>query len=115
MHFDWLFRYVGIANRTTIADGNTWNHEHIALLGRTLTSPERDGHRVARHLADYILVWTGGGGDDLAKSPHLIRIANSVYRGLCSEPTCREFGYYVSTMVFLGNLYENGVYLRLVP
>lgn len=86
----------GIANRTTIADGNTWNHEHIALLGKTLTSSEKDGHRVARHLADYILVWTGGGGDDLAKSPHLIRIANSVYRGLCSEPTCREFGYYVS-------------------
>jgi hypothetical protein len=24
--------------RTSIADGNTWNHEHIATLGRTLTS-----------------------------------------------------------------------------
>lgn len=53
----------GIGNRTTIADGNTWNHEHIALLGRTLTMPEKEGHRVARHLADYILVWAGGGGD----------------------------------------------------
>lgn len=92
--WDYGYQITGIANRTTIADGNTWNHEHIALLGKTLTSSERDGHRVARHLADYILVWTGGGGDDLAKSPHLIRIANSVYRGLCSEPTCREFGYY---------------------
>lgn len=92
--WDYGYQITGIANRTTIADGNTWNHEHIALLGKTLTSPERDGHRVARHLADYILVWAGGGGDDLAKSPHLIRIANSVYRGLCSEPTCREFGYY---------------------
>jgi len=93
--WDYGYQITGIANRTTIADGNTWNHEHIALLGKTLTSSERDGHRVARHLADYILVWAGGGGDDLAKSPHLIRIANSVYRGLCSEPTCREFGYYV--------------------
>lgn len=92
--WDYGYQITGIANRTTIADGNTWNHEHIALLGRTLTSSEKDGHRVARHLADYILVWAGGGGDDLAKSPHLIRIANSVYRGLCSEPTCREFGYY---------------------
>lgn len=62
-----------------------------------MTAPEKEGHRIARHLADYVLVWAGGGGDDLAKSPHLIRIANSVYRGLCSEPTCREFGYYVSS------------------
>lgn len=101
MCFFFVLWPAGIANRTTIADGNTWNHEHIALLGKTLTSSERDGHRVARHLADYILVWTGGGGDDLAKSPHLIRIANSVYRGLCSEPTCREFGYYVSIIIAL--------------
>ena len=92
--WDYGYQITGIANRTTIADGNTWNHEHIAFLGRTLTSPEKEAHRVARHLADYMLVWAGGGGDDLAKSPHLRRIANSVYRGLCSEPTCRDFGFY---------------------
>lgn len=84
----------GIANRTTIADGNTWNHEHIALLGRILTAPEKESHRIARHLADYVLVWAGGGGDDIAKSPHLRRIANSVYRGLCAEPLCSDFGFY---------------------
>lgn len=89
--WDYGYQITGIANRTTIADGNTWNHEHIALLGRILTGPEKDAHRIARHLADYVLVWAGGGGDDLAKSPHLKRIANSVYRGLCSEPTCRSF------------------------
>lgn len=92
--WDYGYQITGIGNRTTIADGNTWNHEHIALLGRTLTAPEKEAHRIARHLADYLLVWAGGGGDDLAKSPHLRRIANSVYRGLCSEPTCREFGFY---------------------
>jgi hypothetical protein len=74
---------------------NTWNHEHIALLGRILTSPEKEGHRIARHLADYVLIWAGGGGDDLAKSPHLVRIANSVYRFMCTEPTCRSFGMMV--------------------
>jgi dolichyl-diphosphooligosaccharide--protein glycosyltransferase len=93
--WDYGYQITGIANRTTIADGNTWNHEHIALLGRILTSPEKDGHRIARHLADYVLIWAGGGGDDLAKSPHLIRIANSVYRGMCKEPTCRTFGMMV--------------------
>jgi len=40
-----------------------------------------------------VLVWAGGGGDDLAKSPHLARIANSVYRHHCpNDPTCRSFG-----------------------
>jgi dolichyl-diphosphooligosaccharide--protein glycosyltransferase len=38
-------------------------------------------HRVARHLADYVFVWTGGGGDDLAKSPHMAKIANSIFPG----------------------------------
>ena len=65
--WDYGYQITGIANRTTIADGNTWNHEHIALLGRTLTAPEKEGHRAARHLADYVLIWAGGGGDDLAK------------------------------------------------
>ena len=92
--WDYGYQITGIGNRTTIADGNTWNHEHIALLGRTLTSSEKDGHRIARHLADYVLVWAGGGGDDLAKSPHLARIANSVYRDHCpNDPTCRSFGF----------------------
>jgi len=92
--WDYGYQITSIANRTTIADGNTWNHEHIALLGRVLTSHEKEGHRIARHLADYALVWAGGGGDDLAKSPHLARIANSVYRSMCpGDPTCSHFGY----------------------
>lgn len=92
--WDYGYQITAIGNRTTIADGNTWNHEHIALLGRTLTSPEKDAHRIARHLADYVLVWAGGGGDDLAKSPHLRRIGNSIYRHMCpGDPTCRSFGF----------------------
>merc|ERR1712032_1149332 len=39
--WDYGYQITGIANRTSIADGNTWNHEHIATLGRTLTSPEK--------------------------------------------------------------------------
>jgi len=92
--WDYGYQIAGVANRTTIADGNTWNHEHIATLGRALTSPEKEAHRMIRHLADYVLVWTGGGGDDLAKAPHMARIGNSVYHDICpGDPTCREYGF----------------------
>ena len=91
--WDYGYQIAGIAKRTSIADGNTWNHEHIATLGRILTAPEEEAHSLARHLADYVLVWAGGGGDDLAKSPHLARIGNSVFPGHCSDPTCSQFGF----------------------
>jgi dolichyl-diphosphooligosaccharide--protein glycosyltransferase len=81
--WDYGYQINGVANRTSIADGNTWNHEHIALLGRVLISPEREAHKIARHLADYVLVWStrwaGMMGDDLAKCPHMARIAGSVF------------------------------------
>ena len=92
--WDYGYQITGIANRTTIADGNTWNHEHIATLGRCLTSPVKKAHRIIRHIADYVLIWTGGGGDDLAKSPHMARIGNSVYPDICpGDPTCSKFGF----------------------
>jgi len=116
--WDYGYQIAGIANRTTIADGNTWNHEHIALLGKCLVSPEKDAHRMVRHLADYVLVWTGGGGDDLAKSPHMARISNSVFEGICpNDPTCRNFGFKDNRMTptdmmaesLLYKLHSNGV------
>jgi len=92
--WDYGYQLSAIANRTTIADGNTWNHEHIALLGKALTADLEIGWEISRHWADYVLIWAGGGGDDLAKSPHLARIANSVYREHCpDDPTCRAFGF----------------------
>mmetsp|Transcript_75071 Transcript_75071/g.145245 ORF Transcript_75071/g.145245 Transcript_75071/m.145245 type:complete len:308 (-) Transcript_75071:76-999(-) len=91
--WDYGYQINGLANRTTLADGNTWNHEHIATLGRCLTGEEKMAHGIARHLADFVLIWAGGGGDDLAKSPHMARIANSVYRDVCpGDPTCKMFG-----------------------
>merc|ERR1740121_1109522 len=94
--WDYGYQITGIARRTSIADGNTWNHEHIATLGRTLTSPERKAWETIRHLADYVLVWAGGGGDDLAKSPHLARIGNSVFPDHCGDddPRCNKFSFY---------------------
>eukprot|EP00927_Polykrikos_kofoidii_P040086 TRINITY_DN34325_c0_g1_i1.p1 TRINITY_DN34325_c0_g1~~TRINITY_DN34325_c0_g1_i1.p1 ORF type:complete len:826 (-),score=91.80 TRINITY_DN34325_c0_g1_i1:187-2664(-) len=93
--WDYGYHITGIGNRTSLADGNTWNHEHIATLGRTLTSPEKGAWNVMRHLADYVLVWAGDDDGDLAKSPHLARIGNSVYPDMCGEddPTCSKFGF----------------------
>ena len=53
--WDYGYQINGVANRTTIADGNTWNHEHIALLGRCLVSSENESHAIVKHLADYVL------------------------------------------------------------
>eukprot|EP00930_Biecheleria_cincta_P022300 TRINITY_DN16297_c0_g1_i1.p1 TRINITY_DN16297_c0_g1~~TRINITY_DN16297_c0_g1_i1.p1 ORF type:complete len:359 (+),score=70.47 TRINITY_DN16297_c0_g1_i1:53-1078(+) len=90
--WDYGYQINGVANRTTLADGNTWNHEHIALLGRCLTGPERASHEVIRHLADYVLIWAGGGGDDLAKSSHMARIATSVYKDHClGDASCSSY------------------------
>ena len=38
--WDYGYQINGIANRTTLADGNTWNHEHIALIGKIMVTPE---------------------------------------------------------------------------
>mmetsp|Transcript_30081 Transcript_30081/g.65623 ORF Transcript_30081/g.65623 Transcript_30081/m.65623 type:complete len:884 (-) Transcript_30081:222-2873(-) len=94
--WDYGYQITGIARRTSIADGNTWNHEHIATLGRTLTSPEKRAWNAIRHLADYVLVWAGGHGDDLGKSPHLARIGNSVFPDHCGDddPKCNKFSFY---------------------
>jgi len=92
--WDYGYQITGIAQRTSIADGNTWNHEHIATLGKCLTSPVAEAHSLVRHLADYVLIWSGGGGDDLAKSPHMARIGNSVYHDICpKDPLCMHFGF----------------------
>jgi len=92
--WDYGYQIAGMANRTTIADGNTWSQEHIALLGMCLSSPIEEAHLLIRHLADYILVWTGGGSDDLGKSAHMARIANSIYEGHCNSGDCDQYGVF---------------------
>ncbi|KEG11526.1 oligosaccharyl transferase subunit [Trypanosoma grayi] len=94
--WDYGYQITGIGNRTTLADGNTWNHEHIATIGKMLASPVVEAHSLIRHLADYVLIWSGQQGDDLMKSPHMARIGNSVYRDICPEedPLCSNFGFF---------------------
>eukprot|EP00927_Polykrikos_kofoidii_P045318 TRINITY_DN39258_c0_g1_i1.p1 TRINITY_DN39258_c0_g1~~TRINITY_DN39258_c0_g1_i1.p1 ORF type:complete len:910 (+),score=139.01 TRINITY_DN39258_c0_g1_i1:121-2850(+) len=92
--WDYGYQITGIGKRTSLADGNTWNHEHIAMLGRTLTSPEDEAWYTVRHLADYVLVWAGDDKrDDVAKSRHLALIGNSVFPDHCGDddPTCDKY------------------------
>jgi len=91
--WDYGYQIAGLANRTTIADGNTWNQEHIALLGLALTSPVDEAYPLIRNLADYILIWRDG-PDDMGKSIHMARIANSIFKGHCNEPECQEWGFH---------------------
>eukprot|EP00242_Pyramimonas_sp_CCMP2087_P010768 CAMPEP_0198197216 /NCGR_PEP_ID=MMETSP1445-20131203/806_1 /TAXON_ID=36898 /ORGANISM="Pyramimonas sp., Strain CCMP2087" /LENGTH=749 /DNA_ID=CAMNT_0043866419 /DNA_START=119 /DNA_END=2368 /DNA_ORIENTATION=- len=109
--WDYGYQITGVANRTTIADGNTWNHEHLALLGKCLVSGEEDAIKMIRHLADYMLVWStryaGMWGDDLAKVPHIARIAGSVY------PDIHGQGYYMESQNKASPLLENSLLYRL--
>jgi len=109
--WDYGYQITGVANRTTIADGNTWNHEHLALLGKCLVSDEEKAIKMIRHLADYMLVWStryaGMWGDDLAKVPHIARIAGSVY------PDIYGPGYYMESQHKPSPLLENSLLYRL--
>merc|ERR1712014_367748 len=57
--WDYGYQITGIGKRTSLADGNTWNHEHIATIGRILSGHEKKSHNIMRHLADYALVHAG--------------------------------------------------------
>ena len=55
--WDYRYQIAGIANRTSIADGNTWNHEHIANLARTMTATRR--RRTASSATSRTTCWCG--------------------------------------------------------
>jgi len=109
--WDYGYQITGVGNRTSIADGNTWNHEHLALLGKCLVSEEEKSHKITRHLADYMLVWStryaGMWGDDLAKVPHIARIAGSVYSDIYGN------GYYMESQNQPSPMLRNSLLYRL--
>ena len=119
--WDYGYQIAGIANRTTLADGNTWNQDHIALLGLTLTAPVPEAHALAAHLVlrlrlrllalfaavplrAFQLVFelspAGSQADyilvwlssDLGKAGHMARIANSFFHGHCYDSSCEQYG-----------------------
>jgi len=94
--WDYGYQITGIGQRTSLADGNTWNHEHIATLGRLLSGSQKFSHSVIRHLADYVLIMTGAVNDDLGISTHFARIGNSVFPDHCGDddPYCRKYTFH---------------------
>lgn len=94
--WDYGYQITGIGKRTSLADGNTWNHEHIATLGRLLSGGQKQSHNVIRHLADYVMIMTGAVNDDLGISPHFARIGNSVFPDHCGDddPSCHKYGFH---------------------
>merc|ERR1719238_2690121 len=94
--WDYGYQITGIGERTSLADGNTWNHEHIATIGRLLSGSQKSSHSVIRHLADYVLIMTGAVNDDLGISTHFARIGNSVFPDHCGDedPYCNKFTFH---------------------
>merc|ERR1712151_557475 len=94
--WDYGYQITGIGKRTSLADGNTWNHEHIATLGRLLSGSQKSSHAVLRHVADYVLIMTGGVNDDLGISTHFARIGNSVFPDHCGDedPFCQQYTFH---------------------
>eukprot|EP00930_Biecheleria_cincta_P015420 TRINITY_DN1287_c0_g1_i1.p1 TRINITY_DN1287_c0_g1~~TRINITY_DN1287_c0_g1_i1.p1 ORF type:complete len:891 (-),score=147.09 TRINITY_DN1287_c0_g1_i1:50-2722(-) len=94
--WDYGYQITGIGERTSLADGNTWNHEHIATLGRLLSGSQKSSHGIIRHLADYVLIMTGAVNDDLGISTHFARIGNSVFPDHCGDddPFCQKYTMY---------------------
>jgi dolichyl-diphosphooligosaccharide--protein glycosyltransferase len=90
--WDYGYQITGIGERISLADGNTWNHEQIATLGKLLSSPQKKSHNSLRHLADYVLIWAQ---KDLQISTHFGRIGNSVFPDHCgdADPSCTKYGF----------------------
>jgi dolichyl-diphosphooligosaccharide--protein glycosyltransferase len=82
--WDYGYQMNAMANRTTIADNNTWNNTHIATVGLTLSSTEEEAYKVMRKLdVDYMLIIFGGrigySSDDINKFLWPVRISAGVY------------------------------------
>jgi dolichyl-diphosphooligosaccharide--protein glycosyltransferase len=80
----WSYGYhiTGIANRTALADGNTWNDEHVAAIATMLLAPPAQAHALVRHVADYVYLWVGDEGlmsSDLSKAQLYAKVAAAAY------------------------------------
>lgn len=82
--WDYGYQLAGFSNRTTLVDNNTWNHTHIAQVGRIMASTEEAAYELLDELdANYVLIIFGGktgySGDDINKFLWMLRIAANAF------------------------------------
>jgi len=82
--WDYGYQLAGFSNRTTLVDNNTWNHTHIAQVGRIMASTEEGAYELLDELdANYVLIVfgakTGYSGDDINKFLWMLRIAANAF------------------------------------
>lgn len=77
----WDYGYTAtvMADRTTFADGNTWNYTHIGIIGKAFVSDESTSHSILAGLgATHVLVVcgakTGFQNDDIGKYLWPVRV-----------------------------------------
>lgn len=90
--WDYGYQATAMANRTVLADNNTWNNRHIATIALAFASDEQRAAAIMQELdVDYVFVVFGGvsrhQSDDLNKFLWMVRIASGVY------PTVQQSDY----------------------
>ena len=100
--WDYGYQIAGFSDRITIADNNTWNFTHIAMVGRALTAPEEEAYSIMEKLdCEYVMVQFGGAigfsGDDINKFPWIVKITGNEY------PDIKESRFFVDSNNFVGS------------
>jgi dolichyl-diphosphooligosaccharide--protein glycosyltransferase len=113
--WDYGYQLAGFTNRTTLVDNNTWNHTHIAQIGRIFASTEEGAYDLLDSLdVDYVLVVFGGktgySGDDINKFLWILRIAANEYPHL-KEADFTQNGYAIDHRI--SPAFKNSIMYKL--
>jgi dolichyl-diphosphooligosaccharide--protein glycosyltransferase len=100
--WDYGYQIAGFSDRITIADNNTWNFTHIALVGKALTAPEEEAYSIMDELdCEYVMVQFGGAigfkGDDINKFPWIVKITGNEY------PDVKESRFFIDNNNYVGS------------
>jgi dolichyl-diphosphooligosaccharide--protein glycosyltransferase len=113
--WDYGYQLAGFTNRTTLVDNNTWNHTHIAQVGRIFASTEEGAYDLLDSLdVDYVLVVFGGktgySGDDINKFLWILRIAANEFPHL-KEADYTQHGFVIDHRV--SPAFKNSIMYKL--
>ena len=81
-------------HRATVALALVSDEKASAKIGKSLNAKELSSevHSVVKHLADYIITWVNGNGEDLAKLGVIASVANDTYPFVCgADAKCMKY------------------------